>query len=281
MNSGKLKRWMPLVFAAMLGAGCGDDPVNPGDLAPPLGLTSITGDGQVVLSWYASNYGEDRDGFHIFQAVGSLSGTPDEIPVDFGTQPVASLESAEEAGHFTKTVTGLTNGTTYSFLVVAFDDDRLSRPGNVIGDTPRSESDGSLTLVNGGNNLRYLDVNTQTIQTGEDLPRSSDVLCESFNAGAGVRAGMVGVNGARIQDLGYVSNWDDIDNAPTGVDSYPAAGYSVQVLAGHVYAVFTGDNHYAKVYVTGLNPGNFGYTVRVAYQPQAGNNELKPGGPGR
>lgn len=175
------------------------------------------------------------------------------------------------------------NGTTCSFLVVAFKNngDEISRPSNIIDDTPRVESAGSQTMINGGDNLRYLDVNTQTLQTSEDLPQSSDVLCQTFNAGAGDRAAMVGVNGARVQDLGYVSSWDDIDNAPDGIGSYPAANYSVQALVGHVYAVFTGDNHYAKVYVTGLNTGNFGYTVRVAYQPQAGNNELKVGGAGR
>ena len=43
-----------------------------------------------------------------------------------------------------------------------------------------------------------------------------------------------------------------------------------------MYAVFTGDNHYAKIWVASLNTSDFGYTVRVAYQPQTGNNELKP-----
>ena len=40
--------------------------------------------------------------------------------------------------------------------------------------------------------------------------------------------------------------------------------------------MFTSDNHYAKVWVSTLNAGNFGYQLRVALQPQAGNNELKP-----
>ncbi len=257
--------------------------VSPEDLAPPLGLTSIIGSGQVVLNWNASNYGEDRDGFYVFQAAGSQSGTPEDIPAAFGTTPVDTLETTQEAGQFSTTVRGLANGTTYSFLIVAFknDGDEISRPSNIVDDTPRAESAGSLTMVNGGENLRYLDVNTQTLQTSEDLPQSSDILCQTFNAGAGDRAAMVGVNGARVQDLGYVSSWDDIDNAPNGLGSYPAANYSVQALVGHVYAVFTADNRYAKIYVTGLNTGNFGYTIRVAFQPQAGNNELKVDGPVR
>ena len=63
---------------------------------------------------------------------------------------------------------------------------------------------------------------------------------------------------------------------PLGAGSYPDATHSVEVLTGHVYAVFTGDNHYAKIWVTGLHAGDFGYTCLVAYQPQAGNNDLKP-----
>jgi hypothetical protein len=87
---------------------------------------------------------------------------------------------------------------------------------------------------------------------------------------------MVGQNGARVQDLGFVSTWDEIDEAPLGAGSYPDASHSVEVLVGHVYAVFTGDDHYAKIWISSLHLGDFGYTCRVAYQPQVGNNELKP-----
>lgn len=284
MRSSSMKWLFPLALVAIISAGCNEDdiltPLDPEDLAPPLGLTSITGNGQVVLSWDASNYDEDRDGFYVFQASGTQSGTPEDIPAAFGTSPVATLETTQEAGEFTQTVTGLTNGTTYSFLVVAFknDGDDVSRPSNVIVDTPRAESGGILALTNGTGN-RFLDVDTQTVQANDDTPNEADVLSQTFNAGAGDRAAMVGVNGARIQDLGYVGSWDEVDNVPTGINSYPAANYSVQALVGHVYAVYTGDNHYAKVYVTSLNTGNFGINVRVAYQPQAGNNELNPGGP--
>jgi hypothetical protein len=85
---------------------------------------------------------------------------------------------------------------------------------------------------------------------------------------------MVGQNGARVQDLGFVENWDEIDAAPLGGGSYPDASYSVQVLPGHVYAVFTGDGHYAKIWVTQVSGTDFGFTCFVAYQPQGGNNNL-------
>jgi hypothetical protein len=271
--------WIVLLVALV--AGCGDsvtEIVAPQDLAPPLGLASVTGDGAVTLSWQASNYDEDRQGFFVYRADGAQSLiSPETIPAAFGTAPVDTLVNNNPAGVFSTSVGGLTNGTTYSFLVVAYKDngDKASRPSNIVVDTPRVESL-TLDLVNGVGGLRYLDVNTQTVQTQEDTPQSADVLCQSFDPGAGSRHGIVGVNGARIQDLGFVQSWDEIDEAPLGLGSYPAAEFSVQALTGHVYAVFTGDNHYAKLYVVSVHSGDFGYQLRVAYQPQIGSNELKP-----
>jgi hypothetical protein len=268
-----------LSIAGLL-ASCGDDGLtiaNPKDLAPPLGLRSVTEDDAVTLIWEASNYGEGRQGFQVYLASGSQSGTPQEIPSAFGSSPVEQLATGTQAGSFNVVVDSLVNGVTYSFLVVAYKDDgnTLSRPSNIVTDTPRQES-GSITLTNGVGNARYVDVaaNPPVASTSST---GADILAQSFNAGAGDRHGMVGQNGARVQDLGYVSDWDEVDQAPLGSGSYPDASYSVEVLAGHVYAVFTGDGHYAKIWVSSLNASNFGYTVRVAYQPQAGNTELKPG----
>lgn len=121
MRSKQLLIAMGLLTA--LAIGC-DDATNPGtvepqDLAPPLGLTSVTGSGAVTLTWQGSNYGEDREGFQIYQAPGVQSSVPGEsIPSAFGTTPVTTLATTQDAGAFSKTVTGLTDGTTYSFLVL-------------------------------------------------------------------------------------------------------------------------------------------------------------------
>jgi hypothetical protein len=266
-------------------ASCNDSGVttaNPADLAPPLGLQSVTKDKSVSLTWEASNYDEGRQGFQVYKASGNQTGTPQNIPAAFGSAPVEQIANTAAAGSFTVVVDSLLNGVTYSFLVVAYKDDgsTLSRPSNIVVDTPRRESPGTITLINGSGNPRYIDVAADP-PVASTSSTGADILAQSFNAGAGDRAGMVGQNGARVQDLGYVADWDEIDQAPLGGGSYPDASYSVEVLPSHVYAVFTGDNHYAKIWVVSLNTSDFGYTVRVAYQPQAGTNELKPGLPGR
>jgi hypothetical protein len=269
-----------LSFAALI-ASCNDSGVtiaNPNDLAPPLGLHSVTADDAVTLIWAASNYGEGRQGFQVYLASGTQSGTPQEIPAAFGSSPAEQVSTTTAAGSFSVVVDSLANGVTYSFLVVAYKDDgnTLSRPSNIVVDTPRRESPTSVTLINGTGNARYLDVAADP-PVASTSSSGADIMAQSFNAGAGDRHGMVGQNGAQVQDLGYVSDWDEIDAAPLGSGSYPDASYSVEVLPGHVYAVFTGDGHYAKVWVVSLNTSNFGYTVRVAYQPQGGNSELNPG----
>jgi len=269
------------VLVAGVILGCNDNGptiANPNDLAPPLGLESVTQDESVRLTWQASNYDEDRQGFQVYLASGTQSGTPQDIPSAFGSAPVEQIATTAAAGSFSVVVDSLANGVTYSFLVVAYKDDggTLSRPSNIVVDTPRRESAGTITLINGTGNPRYLDVAADP-PVASTSSTGADILAQSFNAGAGDRAGMVGQNGARVQDLGYVSSWDEIDEAPLGAGSYPDASYSVEVLPGHVYAVFTGDNHYAKVWIASLNTSDFGYALRVAYQPQAGNNELNPG----
>jgi hypothetical protein len=277
-----LRSVLSILGIALLVIGCDDstsppEQVSQEDLAPPLGLTSVTGDGQVTLTWQASNFNEDRQGFFVYVFEGNLPGTPETIPTGFARDSTASVTSGVEGGIFTGPVDGLENGTTYSFLVVGYKDNgsKISRPSNIVIDTPRRES-GTIDLVNGAGNLRYVDVDADPIVASVTGGTTADILCQSFNAGAGDRPGIVGQNNARIQDLGYVANWDQIDKAPLGGGSYPDATFSVQALPGHVYAIFTGTNHYAKLLVTQLHGGDLGYTCRIAYQPQVGSNELKP-----
>ena len=54
--------FLTIAALAAASAGCNDTVTTaaPEDLAPPLGLYSVTGDGAVTLYWEASNYGENR-----------------------------------------------------------------------------------------------------------------------------------------------------------------------------------------------------------------------------
>lgn len=279
----RLKR-IALAFGVMamtlatMGSGCEDtiNTLDPEDLAPPLGLTSVTGDQSVTLHWQASNYGEDRQGFQIYRLTGTASGTPEEIPSNFDDTPI-EVDDDENAGSFSHTVTGLTNGTTYSFLVVSFKDDgdEISRPSNIITDTPRQGSENTIIeVLTEDVGPEFVDVSAFPPVAITSAGSVADIKVESFDAGLGRRHGLVGANDARIQDLGFVSTWDEVDKVPLNLSSYPSDNFSVQALPGHVYGIRTGDNHYAKIWVRTVNSNNFGVRLSVAYQPQAGNNEL-------
>lgn len=265
--------------------GCNSDSLlAPEKLAPPLGLRSVTGNGKVTLIWAASNYGEDRKGFQVFQASGPLaSNAPNSIPAAFSGNPVATLANTTSAGEYTVDVSNLTNGSTYSFLVVAYKNDGaslsdLSNPSNIVSDTPRAETPNTLALFNGTNNVRYLDVATLTVGSNATAAAAADVKCESFDASAGQRTGIVAQNGARIAELGFHGSFDEVDKAPVfGESSYVKANFSATVKGGYAYAVYTADHHYAKIWVISVNEATFDFTCRVAYQSDVDNPELKPG----
>jgi chitodextrinase len=86
--------------------------------SPPTGLTAVAGDGKVSLSWTppTSNGGAAIIGYDVFQGGGAASGL---------------------VGGTSYTVTGLTNGTTYSFTVDAVNDAELhSAPSSPASATP-------------------------------------------------------------------------------------------------------------------------------------------------
>jgi hypothetical protein len=276
------------VVALLLTAGCETERVvevqPPGDLSPPLGLLSITGDGQVTLFWMCSNYEDGLDGYIVYYQVGQFEGDPaDSIPGGFTV--IDSLPVTPPcAGERWVDITGLTNGTTYSFLVVAASDDwsAISHASNIIEDTPRDESVGDNTIwayqtdeTQAGFELSSFNVVDCTGLDGQyDTPSGlGDIMCERFNPGAGMRAWIDGINGGEVQDIGYMSDWDDADMAPSS--GYATTGHSVEALMGHVYAIKTGDNHYAKIHITGLDAGSDWIRFRAAYQPDWGNPEYR------
>jgi hypothetical protein len=73
-----------------------------------------------------------------------------------------------------------------------------------------------------------------------------------------------------IQDFGYTRDLDDLDWAPD--HGWSRVGWC-ELIAGHSYAVWTADDHYAKFRVTSRNGTSI--LVDWAYQVAIGNPELK------
>jgi hypothetical protein len=262
--------------------------VEPEELNPPLGLHSVTGNESVVLIWYTSNFEADFVGYDVYVAEDNLAGpSVQDIPAAFGETPVNDPAIPKEAGKDTTWYLLdeddylFENGTTYSFLVVAVDEDGyISYTSNIVEDTPRPEvMNVELTDQNFEPNTSALVLaDFSVVACGAGYDTDGDVVCESFDAGAGQRAGLVGVNGAVVQDLGFMTTWDLADEAPP--DGYVASLHSVEAVEGHVYAVWTADDHYAKLFVAerdSVGPYNQKLTLYAAYQTKAGNPEYAPG----
>ncbi len=260
-------------------------------LSSPLGLRSITGDGQVTLLWNTSNYESDFNGYEIYKldtlysdidTLYSDSTAPEEIPSGFTwvteldkTPPCNTIQS--------RTVSGLTNGKTYSFLVIATNNKgHISRPSNIVNDTPRPEThvfedDTMYTYLNKcGYELSDFSVTDMFDIDDYNTPDGQgDFILELLNFPGGVaeRLWLAGTNGGEVMDLGYMNDWNEADVAPeTG---YAPTGYSVYAIQGHVYAIRTGDNHYGKIQILELDVNLVRLILKACYQTKAGERQYK------
>jgi len=104
-------------------------------LVPPLGLRGEPQNSKVTLIWFTSNYESDFEGYYIYQATGNLSNQSSDssLSVDFVKIDSIGLNAPVDR-EVTRTISGLTNGVTYSFAVAAFADDgkKISFPSNII-----------------------------------------------------------------------------------------------------------------------------------------------------
>lgn len=271
-----------LILAVVGLAGCDETTsiLNPEDLNPPLGLTSVTGDGEVALAWFTSNFEGGLDGYKVYLYVGEITNLSSRSSIPSGFSTVDSLlVSGSSSGTQSKVINGLVNGQTYSFLVVAAKDDwtDISHTSNIVVDTPRPEvTNVTLKDENKGEGacaIKFSSTAPHVAVVAKTDPGAA-IMFESFNAGLGTRSGLVGVEGrAQIQDLGYMSNWDYADVAPT--TGYPSSDFSVTAIPLHVYAVKTTGVNYAKIFVSGITgsaaDNSDVATVWVAYQTDTGN----------
>jgi len=117
--------------------------------------------------------------------------------------------------------------------------------------------------------LTNLNTSDYTTPTGK-----GDIMCERFEVipGAGFRPWIDGINGGGVQNMGYMSDWSEADEAPT--EGYASPGHSIEAIMGHVYAIETGDNHYAKIQITDIAGDGTWIEFKAAYQVDPGNAEF-------
>ncbi len=292
-----MKHLLLVVFVISISlwiTGCSEqttETVSPETLSPPLGLKSITGDGEITLLWYTSNYEDDLSGYFVYKYDGaySSSNAPEEIPSSF--TKIDSLSKSSPSNNIqSRTITGLQNGTTYSFLVVAAKDDwsKQSQPSNIINDTPREETEaGSSDTIwassvhknKSGYELSDFsvsdmnDINTSNYSTTDG---EGDFICEKINFQGGIayRLWLAGTNNGGVMDLGYMSEWNEADLAPSS--GYAATGYSLTAIPGHVYAVKTGDSHYGKIQVINIDVDAGWVSFKACYQTKVNERQYKP-----
>ncbi len=283
-----------IIFALIIGCSEAEKifkTIDKSKLAPPLGLRSVTGDEKVTLFWYTSNYEDDFGGYYVFFAIGDFTSQSTDTSLSVVFSKIDSLSFNTPSDNLiSTTLTNLTNGQTYSFAVVAYKKDKkneISYPSNIIKDTPRPEihsvtiKSASTGQVTGDDTQAGFDFDTFSIvdvpQVGYTNTNGADIINEAFdpsNAG-NIRPWLAGMNGAGIQDLGYMDDLDGSDMAPES--GYSEEGKSISVLLGHVYAVKTGNNNYAKLIITNIGDENDGYSItfNAAFQTQQGNRNYK------
>jgi hypothetical protein len=287
----RLASVVAIVALALGAAGCDEDGIvdtlSEDELAPPLGLGSITGNQQVTLTWFTSNFEGDFEGYIVYQSTGDLS-TDQSVPLPAGFLEVERLTASSSGGPRSLSVGGLVNGTTYSFAVVAFRDDgnEISRTSNIVADTPRPDIT-SVTLTSASTNdvtgddtsagfrfddFAVLGVPPNLASVSYMDPGGADIVHEAFDPGSSnsnIRSWLAGMNGAGVQDLGYMTDLDGSDVAPP--DGYAGNGESVLLTVGHVYAIRTGADRYGKIIVTAIEgfPG-YRITFNAAFQTKAG-----------
>jgi hypothetical protein len=254
--------WLSLAAAVVLLAGCDDEETRPRDVTPPAaprGLISVTGDGEVLLSWLA-NTESDVAGYRLY--VSPCANGP-SCPYD----PIGATTATSFVAD------GLTNGQTRFFAVAAYDragnESKLTKED--IFDTPRPAGTG-LTLTN---------YTTAPATSAYDfsafaiVPENSPNADIVFGYDGAVFQMFAAFTDVDIQDAGFTSSLDDVDFAP--LSGWSRDG-TVELIEGHSYVVRisnTVESHYAKFRVVALNASPARGTIDWAYQVAPDNRELR------
>lgn len=239
------------ILAVALLCGCRDmsDREPP---AVPKGLTSVTGDGCVTLSWYP-NTDRDLAGYYIYRSYAS----------DGPYYVIGNSRSAFFVDY------SVTNGTTYYYAVSAYDYDGNESDLSyaTVFDTPRPAGTGvRIWDSNKYNSDGGYDFASETVQGWND--KTTDMYCVK-DTNNGTFYMETADAQTDIQDFGYTDKLDDVNYAPD--EGWSQTG-EVELITGHSYIVWTRDNHFAKFRITSI--GNEYVIFDWAYQIAKGNREL-------
>ncbi len=262
----RIRRWDAARFLALNGilvmlivlGGCKEDRVYVDDCdtpLPPVDVYSVTGDEEVILYWTPT--GQAVDVFVVYRS-SSAYGTYREI------------------GHTSSDTfvdRDVRNGDTYFYGVTAIDECGYESELNleIVQDTPRPEGYGDLLYDANGDSWLRSGWQFDAYRTVPWDNAGADIYYVVFDGVPYLVATDIDTD---IQDAGYVG-FDDVTWAPDG--GWSPTG-TVEVIPGHMYVVWTRDNHFAKVRAVARSGDRLEFDW--AYQVDRGNPELSPR-PGR
>ena len=223
---------------------------------PPQNITSLNGDNLVDIYW---DYSNDHNvaGYNVYYS-SSYNGK-------------YHLLGSTQSNHFTDT--GANNGVTYYYAVTSYDRDGLESDlsKDVVYNTPRPE----------GFNQVIFDYNVSPDIAGYDFSKYSvlpynqldtDMYFEFFQGKNYIDVW----NDTEIKDMGMTTDIYDIPYAPKsgwvptqGTDTFKYT----EAKIGHTYVIWTRDNHFAKVRISGISGSKMIFDW--SYQLVQGNIELK------
>jgi hypothetical protein len=232
--------------------------------AVPCGLYSVTGNGHVDLFW-APNYEDDFDFYAVYRSTEDIVGPYSEI----GTTTDNSYRD-----------NNVNNGDTYFYAITSVDDilNESDLSYEDIFDTPRWDGFGARVYdYNISPGSAGFDLSQGRVVDGDDA--DSDIwfdystIVDPF--GNDVESFFINIADydTDIQDFGYTDSIIDVDWSPA--DGWSEVGW-YEIILGHSYIIWTADNNFATIRVTGIDAQPGGYVrFNWAYQDDTGNRELK------
>jgi len=268
-----------LVLNSLILLGCDEDDSSvtptPIDKVPttPQGVFSITGDHTVYVYWNGI-YETDVHHYVVYRSLQATTGYVAISTVAAEPNPDLDLLIYEYVDNLAQ------NGVKYWYAVTAVDNagQESELSAEEVFDTPRPE--GSATVLPkdiaptaaGFNLATHQTVGWNSTAADIWVDRLVDTIDNVIYMDVYLNAGDSTDGQTDIQDFGYTESFDAIGWAPT--DGWSQLGYA-EAIVGHTYIVWTWDDHYAKVRITGISPSG-AVSFQWAYQTVESSLELAP-----